>query len=86
MGFGGVEGALKGVQAKLTQRWGAGQGGFLWFLPTPTPPAAFASRIFCSLVGGFLEVLCQCGKAWEALIIFCNFWKIPATSDFQNFY
>lgn len=63
MGFGGGWRGVEGGAGQAHPEVGAGQGCFLWFLPTPTPPAAFASRIFCSLVGGFLEVLCQCGKA-----------------------
>lgn len=85
MGFAGG-GGVEGGAGQAHPEVGLGKVVSVVSSHPDSTSAAFASRIFCSLVGGFLEVLCQCGKAWEALIIFCNFWKIPATSDFQNFY
>ena len=56
MGFGGMP-------AKLTQMWGLGKVVFRGLFPPGLHQLPSASRIFCSLLGGSLEVLCQCGKA-----------------------
>lgn len=74
---------LAGVQATLTQRQrlvkvvvcGLFSPRLCW-LPS-------ASHLLCSL-GGSCLAYSERGKAENAPIIFCNFWKVPAVSDLQT--
>lgn len=64
---------------------GAGQGAPSWPLPTQTPLAAF-SLLPPPLTGRQLPggALPESGKPENALIIFCDFWNVPAVSDLQT--
>lgn len=65
---------------------GAGQGDLSWPCPTQTPLTPSASCLLRSLVGGCFWVLHLrvSGRAENTLVLFCNFWNVPAVSDLQT--
>jgi hypothetical protein len=79
-----------------TNRMGAGQDGSrpssataggwvrypVWLLPTLGSASRLQPLAFARTLPG--EALSESGKAENALIIFCNFWKVPAVSNLQT--